>query len=134
MKQVKPDGTVPLTLTEAERRLILEDLMYVEDQYTNVIRATAKDRPVKFTLDDWEGLGGCIAAEADHARDKRLKKELDRLIAKIEALFDQHPDDLPALKIYRGEEDHVPGDTDEKPKRRPSPHRKKSTGADTDTS
>ena len=70
---------VPLALTDAERKLILEDLVYVEDEYASVIRTTPTDQPVRFALDDWKSLGGCIAAEANHARDKRLKKELDRL-------------------------------------------------------
>ena len=95
---------MPLALTEAERKLILEDLVYVEDNYASVIRATPTDQPVRFALDDWKSLGGCIAAEANHARDKRLKKELDRLHARIRSLLE---DDKPptALKIYRGEEE-----------------------------
>ena len=36
----KPDQKVPLALTEDERKLILEDLVYVEDDYAAVIRAT----------------------------------------------------------------------------------------------
>ncbi len=79
----KPERKVPLALTQAERNLILEDLEYVEDVYTSVIRATPSDQPVRLTLDDWTRLGDGITAEANHARDKRLKKELDPLYAKI---------------------------------------------------
>ena len=97
----KPDPKVPLAMTEAERNLILEDLVYVEDNYASVIRATPMDQPVRFALNDWKGLGGWIAAEASQARDKRLKKELERLHARIHSLCE---DDQPpaALKIYRG--------------------------------
>ena len=97
----KPDPKVPLALTEAERKLILEDLVYIEDDYASVIRATPTNHPVRFAVEDWEGLGGLIASEANHARDKRLKKEMDRLHARIRSLLD---DDKPptALKIYRG--------------------------------
>jgi len=97
----KPEQKVPLALTEAERKLILDDLMYFEEQYASVIRATPTDQPVRFALDDWKNLIGCIAAEANQARDKRLKKELDRLHARIRSLLE---DDKPltTLKIYRG--------------------------------
>ena len=98
----KPEQKVPLALTEAERKLILDDLVYFEEQYALVIRATPTDQPVRFALDDWRSLIGCIAAEANQARDKRLKKELDRLHARIRSLLE---DDKPLteLKIYRGE-------------------------------
>jgi hypothetical protein len=104
MEHMKPDGKVPLTLTEAERNLILEDLVYVEDDHASVIRTTPMDQPVRLALDDWKGLGGCIATEANHARDKRLKRELDRLHARIRSLLE---DDEPptSLKIYRGEDE-----------------------------
>jgi DNA replication initiation complex subunit (GINS family) len=96
----KPQKKVPLALTEAERKLIVEDLEYVEDNYASVIRATPADQPVRFTLDDWKGLGDWIAAEVSHARDKRLKRELDRLYAKILNFLEA--DKPPTkLKIYR---------------------------------
>ena len=96
----KPKAKAPLALSEAERKLIVEDLEYVEVDYASVIRATPSDQPVRFTLDDWKGLGDWIAAEANQARDKRLKKELDRLHARILSLLED--DQLPTkLKIYR---------------------------------
>ncbi len=100
----KPDPKVPFALTEDERKLILEDLVYIEEHYASVIRATPSDQPVRFALEDWKSLGGCIAAEANQARDKRLKRELDRLHARIRGLLE---DDRPpsALKIYRGEDE-----------------------------
>jgi|HubBroStandDraft_6_1064221.scaffolds.fasta_scaffold3311823_2 hypothetical protein len=55
---------VPLSLAEAERQLILDDLVYIEEGYASVLRATPTNQPVRFALDDWKSLGGCIAAEA----------------------------------------------------------------------
>jgi len=106
---VKKPEQVPLALTEAERNLILEDLVYIEEDYASVIRATPTNKPVRFALDDWKSLIGCIATEATQARDKRLKKELDRLHARIRSLLE---DDKPptALKIYRGGDEEVPED------------------------
>jgi hypothetical protein len=101
---MKPDPKVPLALTEAERKLIVEDLEYFEDIYASVIRATPTDQPVRFTVEDWTSLADCITAEANQARDKRLKKELDRLHARILDLLDKPPT---TLKIYRGEDENA---------------------------
>jgi hypothetical protein len=97
----KPQAKVPLALSEAERTLIAEDLEYVEDDYASAIRATPSDQPVRFTLEDWTGLGDSIAAEANQARDKRLKKELDRLYERILGLLEDRKPPT-TLKIYRG--------------------------------
>jgi hypothetical protein len=95
------DDAVPLALTAAERKLILDDLLYLEKEYEQVVRETPANEPLRFTLDDWEGLGGCIAAEANHTDDPKLKRKLDRLFAKINKLLDEHPDDLgPELKVF----------------------------------
>ena len=102
----KTDQMMPLALTEAERKLILEDLMYIEDEYTAVIRATPTGQPVRFSVGEWEGLGGCIVAEANHIKGRQAKKELDRLYEKINGVADKSPDDVPSLKIYRGEDEN----------------------------
>jgi hypothetical protein len=96
-----PDDAVPLALTAAERKLILDDLLYLEKEYEQVVRETPANESVRFTLDDWEGLDGCIAAEANHTDDPKLRRKLDRLLAKINKLLDQHPDDPgPELKVF----------------------------------
>ena len=100
-KHITPGEKVGLKLTAAERKLILDDLLYLEKEYEQVVRETPANEPVRFTLDDWEGLGGCIAAEANHTDDPKLKRKLDRLFAKINKLLDEHPDDLgPELKVF----------------------------------
>jgi hypothetical protein len=101
---MKPTLKVAIALAEDERQLVLEDLVYVEEGHAAVIRATPTNQPVRLALHEWKGLIGCIAAEANHARDKRLKKELNRLHARIRSLLE---DDTPptALKIYRGDEE-----------------------------
>ena len=103
----QPDQKMPLGLTETERKLILDDLMYVDDQYTSIVRTTPMDQPVSFSLGGWQGLLGCIAAEASQARDKRFKKELDRLCEKINGLLEKSPNDAPSLKIYRGHDEET---------------------------
>ena len=82
-RHIKPGTKVGLKLTAAERKLILEDLICQDDNYIQVIRDTPARQPVQFTLDDWDGLSGYIAAEANHAEDKNLEKKLDALFARF---------------------------------------------------
>ncbi len=42
---MKPALKVPLSLAEAERQLILDDLVYIEEGYASVIRATPTNSP-----------------------------------------------------------------------------------------
>jgi len=41
-----------------------------------------------FTLDDLDELAGFVAAEANHAKDKKLQKELDQLCDRIQATLE----------------------------------------------
>ena len=75
-KQIKPGEKVGLKLTAAERKLILNDLMCVEEEHVQTIQDTPPEQPVQFTLDELDDLGGYIAAEANHTTDKKLEKKL----------------------------------------------------------
>jgi len=100
-KHIQPGTKIGLKLTAAERKLILDDLMCLDDNYTKVIGDTPVDQPVQFTLDDWDDFGGYIAAEANHTEDNRLKKKLDAIFNKIQKILDTHTDEEPpkSLKI-----------------------------------
>jgi hypothetical protein len=43
-----------------------------------------------FTLEDLDDLAGCVAAEANHAKDKKLQKEWDRIYARIADVLDSY--------------------------------------------
>lgn len=108
-KRPQSGPKVPLTMSKAERKLILESLTYLDSEYAEGIRSTPMDEPVRFTLDNWEGLSGCIAAEANHTRNKVLGRKLERLLDRIDGLLESG--DAPTtLKVYRGEEDQPPQD------------------------
>ena len=70
-KQIKPGEKVGLKLTAAERKLILNDLMCVEEDHIQAIQDTPPGKPVQFTLDELDDLGGCIAGEAVLTRSSR---------------------------------------------------------------
>ena len=92
---VLPGQKVPLTLNHREHELILEHT-FADDELTAPLRIVPISRkaPVySFTLDDLEELMGWVAAEANHATDKKLQKELDRLFARIETVLESYTDE-----------------------------------------
>jgi cob(I)alamin adenosyltransferase len=48
---------------------------------------------VLLTLGDLEDLGAYVAAEANHATDKKLRKKLDAISSKIDDLLETHADE-----------------------------------------
>ena len=92
---IKPGTKVGLSLTVAERKVILDNLMSLDDSYAQVIRETPTDQPVQFSLDEWEDFGGCIADEANHTEDQKLGKKLDGIFTKVQKILDTHTDEEP---------------------------------------
>ena len=83
-KQMKPGEKVGLTLTQAERTLLLNAMHGVTEEIRDVIRATPTAQPVMLTLDDLNDLEGHVAAEANHTKDKKLRQRLDAISEKIQ--------------------------------------------------
>jgi hypothetical protein len=93
-QRIRPDEKVPLELNDRERTLILEHT-FAHEELTNRLRIAPKpgERPVfRFTLDDLDDLAEFVAAEANHAKDKKLGKELDRLFARIDHVLESYTD------------------------------------------
>jgi hypothetical protein len=93
--RIQPDEKVPLELNERERELILEHT-FADDVLTNRLRVVPNEgqRPIFwFTLDDLGELGDYVAAEANHAKDNKLRKELDRLFDRIQTTLDSYTDE-----------------------------------------
>lgn len=91
---VRPGEKVPLKLSTRERVLILEHTL-ADDELTAALRsmpASSKASVYSFTLGDLEELMGCVAAEANHAKDKKLQKELDRLFERMEEVLESYTD------------------------------------------
>lgn len=94
-KQIRPGEKVPLELSVRERELILKHT-FADEDLTGRLRIVpgSGERPVyRFTLDDLEELAGYVAAEAHHAKDKKLEKELRRLAARIAAVLESYTDE-----------------------------------------
>lgn len=111
-KQIQPGEKVPIKLTAAERKLILEDVTCLDSNYEQIIRDTPSGKPVMLTLDDLDDFGGFIAAEANHCDDNKKQKKLDAIFEKVQRLLDTHTDDEPpkTLKIEDARKEKVISD------------------------
>ena len=93
--RISPTDTVPLELNERERELILSHT-FADESLTNRFLVSSKkdERPIfGFTLDDLDELAGFIAAEANHAKNKVLQKQLEELFNRIEAVLNKYTDE-----------------------------------------
>ena len=93
-QRIRPDEKVSLELSDRERALVLEHT-FADEELTNCLRVVPKpgERSVyRFTLADMDELAGFVAAEANHAKDKKLEKELDRLLGRIQDVLDSYAD------------------------------------------
>ena len=87
--EIKPGGTVGLKLTPKERQLLLDSLIFTSRELEQGIRlAIAGQQQVHLTLDDLDELAGCVAAGANHTRDKKLQRKLDTIFERIERLME----------------------------------------------
>jgi len=93
-QRIQPDQEVPLDLSDRERELILEHAFADEALIGRLRVPQTPDRRAvfHFSLDDLDDLAGCVAAEANHAKDKKLRKEWDRIYARISDVLDSHVD------------------------------------------
>jgi len=93
-KRVRPGEKVPLKLNARERELILEHT-FADDELTAPLRIAPASNNASvycFTLDDLEELMGYVAVEANHAKDKKLQKELDCLFERMEEVLNSYTD------------------------------------------
>lgn len=92
-KHIQPGEEVPLKLTATERKLMLENVLFIDAKHEALIRETPDDDPLMITLDDCDDFSGYIAAEANHCSDKKLQKKLDAVLRKVHAVLDNYTDE-----------------------------------------
>ena len=92
-KQIQPGEKVPLKLTAAERKLVLDDVTCLDTGYEQIIRDAPSGKPVMMTLDDLDDFGGYIAAESNHCDDRKKQKKLDAIFEKIQSLLETYTDE-----------------------------------------
>ena len=93
-KQIAGGEKVPLELNERERDLIVKHT-FAGNNLTDrlhLVPSPGRRPSYRFTLDDLDELAGYVAAEANHAKDKQLQKQLRRLYDQIAEVLDYYPD------------------------------------------
>ena len=94
-KRIAVGEKIPLELTERERDLIMKHT-FAGNNLTDRLRAVPSpgQRPFyRFTLDDLDELAGYVAAEANHAKVKKLEKDLRQLYSRIAETLESHTDE-----------------------------------------
>lgn len=95
-KNIQPGDRVSVTITPRQRELIVEHT-FANPELTEPLRlAETKDRQllVKLTLDDIDELRGYVAAEANHAENKKLQRELDELFQNLTSTMESYDDGM----------------------------------------
>lgn len=98
-KHIRPEEKLPLKLTAAERKLVLEGLTCLGQEIEQIVRDAPTGQPVMMTLDDLDDFGGYVAAEANHCKDKSKAKKLDAIFEKIQGLLDKFTDEEPPQTV-----------------------------------
>jgi len=94
-KRIAVGEKISLELTERERDLIMKHT-FAGHNLTNRLRVVPSpgQRPFyRFTLDDLDELAGYVAAEANHAKVKKLEKELRQLYSRIADALESHTEE-----------------------------------------
>jgi hypothetical protein len=93
-KRIRPDEKLSLDLSDRERELILQHT-FADDDLTHRLRIVPRageSAVYRFTLGELDDLAGYVAAEANHAKDKKLKKHLAGLFDRIQTLLESYTD------------------------------------------
>jgi hypothetical protein len=95
-KHIEPDTKLPLTLSEDERKLILNTWSISGGLTDTQLRALeiAPKPELRLTLGDWDELAGWVAATSNHARGgSRLQSRADALFDRIQDILDRYTDE-----------------------------------------
>ena len=88
-KKITCGTKLPVTLTLRERDLI-RDETFCDTDLVRLAVVEGKGVRVNLSLDDIEEMQGYVAAEANHTKNKKLQKELDRLFDKLQVYLDTY--------------------------------------------
>ena len=93
-KRIRPDEKLPLALNDDERELILQHT-FADDDLTRrlrIVRPASESAAYRFTLGELDDLAGYVAAEANHAKDRKTKTRLACLFDRIEMMLESYTD------------------------------------------
>jgi hypothetical protein len=90
-KTIPPGTKLPVTLTLRERDLI-RDTTSCDPGFAKCAVVDGTGIRIELSLDDIEEIQGYVAAAANHTKNSKLRKELDRLFGKLQAFLDTYDD------------------------------------------
>lgn len=91
-RQTIPAGTkLPVTLTLRERDLI-RDTTGCDPDFAKGAVVDGTGIRMELSLDDIEEIQGYVAAAANHTKNSKLRKELDRLFGNLQVFLDTYDD------------------------------------------
>ena len=95
-KKIKEGEKIAIGFKPRERRLVLDHTLAGPDLTTALRRAQLVEgrHVVRYTLGDLDELLGFVAAEANHSTDKKIRKELDALYARLRREMESDDDGL----------------------------------------
>ena len=96
-KYIRPGTKLPVRLSTRERALVVERAFLDSALETTLRKATTINSKlvVNLTLDDIDELHGCVAAEANHCDDGKVRRALDTVCNRLGKLLDQFTDEVP---------------------------------------
>jgi hypothetical protein len=79
-RKIHPQEKITVRMTAADRGLLLEHT-FADPEYANRLQAGPGEVELvgQYSLDDLEDILGYIAAEANHTKDKRVERALNKL-------------------------------------------------------
>ncbi|HWP92659.1 MAG TPA: hypothetical protein VNN20_10750 [Thermodesulfobacteriota bacterium] len=91
LKKIPPGTKLPVKFTQREWRLI-RDKIYYNPDFAKLAVVEGKGVRADLSLGDIEEIQGYVAFEANHTKNLKLQKELDRLFAKLQVFLDSYDD------------------------------------------
>ncbi len=92
--KIEPEEGIKFTFSLAEREAVLEHT-FAHPSLTDRLRLTEVVEGgcrASYTIDEMDELLGFVAAEANHTKNKKLGKVLDRLFERLQGEMEAHDD------------------------------------------
>lgn len=100
-KVIQCGERIPVRLSPGQRDLIL-DQAFIDPELQQRLRVAEADGAsivVRLDLDDLDDLLGHVAAEANHSKDVKLGKRLDRLYERLRDIAEAYTDDPATIRL-----------------------------------
>ena len=100
-QHIKRGTTLSFRLSARERESVVERAFLTPelDARLRTAEKAGSSLVVDLTLDDIDDLHGCVAAEANHCDDSKVRRALDAVCERLGELLDQFTDEAPVVRV-----------------------------------